>query len=90
MVARVFEKQLAIPMLLSACYIWYQIWYHSPNSLYCRGSGGVSSVLGICATPISAPYARNILCVGAVDGDGHVAPIYAKVLARITFVETHI
>ena len=66
------------------------IYIYSPNSLCCRGSGGVSSVLGIPLLPIFAPYAREILCAGAVNGDGHVAPVYAKVVRRITFAEKNI
>ena len=29
-------------------------------------------------------YVREFLCVGAVNGDGHIAPVCAKVVARIT------
>jgi len=58
---------------------------YSPDSLCCRGSGGVSSGLGIArAAVISATPDRKFFCTGAVNGDGHVAPVYAKVLARIT------
>ena len=38
-------------------------------------------------TPQTEPYVREFLCAGAVNGDGHVAPVYAKVVARITFDE---
>jgi len=31
---------------------------------------------------------ENILCAGAVNGDGQVAPIYLKVVHRITFAAT--
>ena len=63
---------------------------YSPNSLCCRGSGGVSSTLGICPLPISSPCVRGFLCAGAVNGDGHVAPVHAKVVACITFAETNV
>ena len=82
---------ISIYIYIYIYYIYIYIHIHSPNSLCCRGSGGVSSVLGICPSPISAPYVREILCAGAVNGDGRVAPVYAKVVARITFAnKTHI
>jgi len=31
--------------------------------------------------PISTPYLHEFLCTGTVNGDGQVAPVYAKVLA---------
>ena len=52
----------------------------SPNSLCCRGSGGVSSVLGNVRLPIFTPGGLEFLCAGAVNGDGHDALVYAEVL----------
>jgi len=49
--------------------------------------GGVSSELGIGRAPNSGPCACEILCAGAVNGDGQVAPVYMKVVRRITFAE---
>jgi len=64
----------------------YTYMYNSINSLYCRGSGGASSVLGIPAAPNSEPYVREILSTDVVNGDGHFAPVHAKVVARITIL----
>jgi len=52
--------------------------------------GGVSSVLGICRPPIFGPCVRKIWYAGAVNGGGWVAPVYAKVVGRITFAATKI
>ena len=57
---------------------------NSPNSLCCS-SVGVSSVFGICDSPMFGPSIREILCAGVVNGDGQVAPVYAKVVGHITF-----
>ena len=42
---------------------------------------------GIVSAPICVPYVRTFLCAGTVNGDGQVAPIYVKVVPRITFAE---
>ena len=72
---QVRRRQICIPQSVSLC---------------CRGSGSVSSLLGICSLPIFASYVYGFLCAGALNGDGWVAPIYAKALSRIMFAEqTH-
>ena len=30
-------------------------------------------------------YARSFLCAGCGNGEGHVGPVYAKVVARVVF-----
>jgi len=63
---------------------------YAPNSLCCRGSGSVSSVLGTCPSPMLAPSVYEILRAGAVNRDGHIAPIYAKVVCQMPFAgKTH-
>jgi len=60
----------------------FRIWF--PKESLLSGSGSVSSALGtsICTLPTFGPSAREILCAGAVNGDGQVAPVYAEVVAH--------
>ena len=34
-------------------------------------------------------YARSLLCAGCGLGEGHVAPVYAKVVARVVVAVKH-
>ena len=62
----------------------------SANSLCCRGSGGVSSVLSIPRPPYVCPSIREFVCAGTVNINGHVPPVYAKMVTRTTFVRGRI
>ena len=45
--------------------------------------------LGVSKTAQIRVYARSFLCAGCRLGEGHVAPVYTKLLARAVFVVKH-
>ena len=62
------------------------IYTYIPQTVFsCRGSGGVSWDWVFRVGAQIRVYARSFLCAGCGNGEGRVAPVYAKVVTRVVF-----
>ena len=66
-----------------------RVWFESPKygsigTMPCPAAHAVYLLYWviICASPMHGPSFREFLCAGVVNGDGQVAPIYAKALGH--------